>query len=434
MLWLQLAVIFVLILVNGFFALAEMAVVSARRATLVHAAESGRHGARIALELKRDPGRFLSTVQIGITVIGVLASVIGGAALAQRIEAALAPFTAQARPLSVALVVVGISYLTLILGELVPKRMALRRPVAIAVHLAGTLKAMTAIVAPVGWFLGASSSLVLRLLPLHPAEGGPVTEEEISIMLREAQAAGEVHAAETEIVQMALRLGDRRVGAVMTPRTQVEWLDLSDSLEENRRKIRASHYSRFPVFEGGPVQVAGIVQVKDLLIAEMSGAPVELRRLVRPALYIPETATALEALEVFRKSGEPMALIVDEFGDFQGIVTLHDILQSLVGEIAVAGEPGGETVQRREDGALIVDGMAPLDQVKDLTGLPVLPDEDTGEFHTLGGFIMAVMHRIPAVGDYVMVEGFRFEVLGMDARRVAKVLIVPPKEEGIEEE
>jgi putative hemolysin len=431
MLGLQFAVIVLLILVNGFFALAEMAVVSARRVRLQHAADIGRAGAKTALDLKRDPGRFLSTVQIGITVIGVLASVFSGATFADRMAVVLKPYSEHAEGLSFALIVLVVSYLTLILGELVPKRVALRRTEAIARYLAPMLSAMTRVVAPIAWFLSASSNLVLHLVPVRAAEPAPVTEEEIAIMLREAQATGHVHAAETAIVQMALRLGDRRVGAVMTPRTQVEWLDLADTEEENWRKVHDSNYSRFPVFEGGLSQVAGIVQVKDLLTAEMSWQTFDLKRLVRPPLYIPETATALRALEVFRKSGEPMLLVVDEFGDFQGVVTLHDILQALVGDIAEPGETPNPSVQRRDDGAFIVNGMTPLDQVKDLTGLVSLEQEEGAEYHTLGGFIMAHMHRIPAAGNHVTVGGFRFEVLGMDGHRVDKVLIVSPKQKAL---
>lgn len=428
MLWLQFAIILLLILLNGFFTLAEMAMVSARRVRLQHAADVGRAGARTALALKRDPGRFLSTVQIGITVIGVLASVFGGAAFDDEVAAVLAPYSSHAAGLSFALVVIVISYLTLIIGELVPKRVALRRPEAIARRLAPMLWAMTRIVAPVAWFLSASSNLVLRLVPVRVAEPQPVTEEEIAIMLREAQATGHVHAAETAIVQMALRLGDRRVGAVMTPRTQVEWLDLADTEEENWRKVQETHYSCFPVFEGGLEHVAGIVQVKDLLTAEMNFQTFDLKRVIRPPLFIPETATALRALEMFRKSGEPMLLVVDEFGDFQGVVTLHDILQALVGDIAEAGEPSSPSVQRREDGSFVVDGMTPLDTIKDLTGLVSLEEEEGTDYHTLGGFIMAHMHRIPAIGNQINVGACRFEVLAMDGRRVDKVLIVPPKE------
>jgi len=428
MLWLQFAIIFLLILLNGFFALAEMAVVSARRVRLQHAADLGRAGAKTALELRRDPGRFLSTVQIGITVISILAGVAGGAAFDHEIAALLAPYTDHPDGIAFLLVVAVISFLTLILGELVPKRVALRRPEAIARRLAPLLQALTRIASPLASLLSASSNLVLFLIPLRATEPAPATEEEIAIMLREAQAAGQVHAAETAIVQMALRLGDRRVAALMTPRTQVEWLDLSDSAEENRRKISESAYSRFPVFEGGLAQIAGIVQVKDLLSSLQNGQVFDLRRALRPPRYIPETATALKALELFRQSGDAMLLVVDEFGDFQGIVTLQDILQALVGEIAEPGEPPSPAVQRREDGSFVVDGMIPLDAVKDLTGLNNL-DHEGAEYHTLGGFIMARMHRIPAAGNQVTVGGYRFEVVGMDGRRVDRVLIVPPKDD-----
>jgi putative hemolysin len=431
MLWLQLAIVFLLILVNGFFAMAEMAVVSARKARLQHAAELGRTGASLALELKRDPGRFLSTVQIGITVIGVLASVFGGATLADSLANALAALPgavgAYAKSISFAIVVIAISYLTLILGELVPKRIALGRPEVIAARLSGFMRLLSRVAGPIEWLLSASSNLVLHLIPVKPAEPAPVTEEEIGLMLREATAAGYFQEAETAIVQMALRLGDRRLNAVMTPRTQVEWLDLTDGEEENRRKIRDSAYSRFPVVEGGSQQVIGIVQVKDLLGAALAGRAFDLRGALRPPLYLPETVTALRALEIFKQRGEPMALVVDEYGDFEGIVTLDDILQSLVGDIPAPGEAANPAVVRRDDGSWLVDGMIGVDEIKDLTGLPQLPGDEDGDFHTLGGFMMARVNRIPAVGDHFMVDDFRFEVVDMDGRRVDRVLIVPPK-------
>jgi putative hemolysin len=430
MVWLQFAFVFLLILLNGFFAMAEMAVISARKARLQHAAELGRAGARVALELKRDPGRFLSTVQIGITVIGVLASAFGGATLseplANLLEKLPGPFGLYAKPLSVAAVVIIISYFTLILGELVPKRIALNRPEVIAARLSGFLKMMARIAAPAEWLLSASSNLVLRLVPMKPGEPAPITDEEITLMLREATAAGHFQAAETNIVQMALRLGDRRVSAVMTPRTQVELLDLNDSDEENRRKIRDSAYSRFPVVDGGPQNVVGVVEVKDLLAAALSGRPFDLRSAVRPPHFVPNTVTALRALEIFKESGEPMILVVDEYGDFEGIVTLHDIMQSLVGDIAGAGDQGAPTVERLEDGSWLCDGMMPIDEVKDLTGLAQLPGDESGDFHTLGGFLMARVNRIPSVGDHVVVGGYRFEVAIMDGRRVDRVRIVPP--------
>ncbi len=434
MIWLQIAVIFLLILLNGFFAMAEMAVVSARKARLQHAAELGRAGAKVALELKRDPGRFLSTVQIGITLIGVLASVFGGATLADTLAHYLEDFPGtigtHASSISFVAVVILISYFSLILGELVPKRVALGRPEAIAARLSWVLQGLARLAQPVGWLLSASSNLVLRLAPTRPGEPQPVTEEEITLMLREATAAGHFHAAETAMVQMVFRLGDRRVSAVMTPRTQVELLDLTDSEEENRRKVRDSAYSRFPVVQGGAQNVVGILQVKDLLAALLAGRPFDLRAVVRAPLYVPNTVTALRALEIFKKSGEPMALVVDEYGDFEGVVTLHDILQSLVGDIAIPGNTERPSVVRRDDGSWLVDGMMAIDEVKDLTGLTQLPGDDGGDFHTLGGFLMARINRIPTVGDHVAVGAFRFEVVNMDGRRVDRVLVIPPKAAG----
>jgi putative hemolysin len=438
MLWLQIVVIFLLILLNGFFAMAEMAVVSARKARLQHAAELGRAGARLALELKRDPGRFLSTVQIGITVIGVLASVLSGATLADALAAKLQTLPGvlarYATSISFVAIVVVISYVTLVLGELVPKRLALGRPEFIAASLSRLLQAMAALTRPIERLLSLSSNLLLRLVPSRTGEPPPVTEEEITLMLREATAAGHFQAAETAIAQMAFRLGDRRVSGVMTPRTQVEWLDLGDSEEENRRKIRDSDYSRFPVVQGGPQQVLGIVQVKDLLSVLLAGRPFDIKSAVKPPIYLPSTVTALRALEIFKKSGAPMALVVDEYGDFEGVVTLQDILQSLVGDIADPTATGSQAVVRRDDGSWLVDGMVTVDEVKDLTGLHQLVGEEGVDFHTLGGFMMARINRVPTVGDRFMVDGFRFEVVDMDGRRVDRVLIIPPKTRGLRRE
>jgi len=258
-------------------------------------------------------------------------------------------------------------------------------------------------------------------------EPPPVTEEEITLMLRDAAAAGHFEFTETAIVQMALRLGDLPVNAVMTPRTQIEWLDLGDTAEENRRKIIQSAYSRFPVVESGLHQVVGIVEVKSLLSAALAGRPFDLRAAVRQPLYVPSSVTALRALEIFKASGEPMALLVDEFGGLEGLLTLNDIMQSLVGDIASSDAGAAPAIVARDDGSWLVDGMITLDEVKDLTGINALPGEDDGDFHTLGGFIMARLHRIPRAGDKIMVGKHRFEVMEMDGRRVDRVLIVPPK-------
>jgi putative hemolysin len=241
-------------------------------------------------------------------------------------------------------------------------------------------------------------------------------------MMREGAAAGEFHPGESAIVQMALRLGDRHVDALMTPRTQVDWLDLEDGWEINRRKILESHLSRFPVVEGGPHSVVGIVQVKDLLAQSLAGEDLDLRKATRPPLYIPNTVPALQLLETLKRSGEPLALVVDEYGDFEGVVTLHDILQALVGDIADPGDGEDPVFVKREDGSWLIDGLAPIEDVKDALGLARLPDEDDGDFHTLGGFVMTRMKRVPNVADHFEAEGWRFEVVDMDGHRVDRVL------------
>ena len=427
MLTLQLLFVFLLIIVNGFFAMAEIALVASRKARLQPLAEAGNPGAQAALELKADPSRLLSTVQIGVTVIAILSGTFGqatlGEALQQQLETYEGFLARYAHAASMAVMVIAISYFSLILGELVPKRIALAHTERIAAALARIMRAIARAGAPIEWFLSASTNLVLRLLPMRNPRAAPVTDEEISFMLREGVATGHIAEAETAIVEMALRLGDRRASAVMTPRTQVESLDLDDPEEENRRKIRDSAYSRFPVVQGGSQQVLGIVQAKDLLIAALGGRPFDLRAATRPPLYLPNTVTVLRVLEAFKTSGEPMALVVDEYGDLEGLVTQSDILEALVGDIAGSAD-ADQRVVRREDGTWLIDGMVGLDELKQVLGISHLPGEDA-DFHTLGGYVMARLNRVPMVADRVMAADYRFEVVKMDGRRVDRVLVSP---------
>ena len=431
MLTLQLSIVLLLILVNGFFAMAEIALVSARPARLKPLAAAGSPGAEAALELKADPSRLLATVQIGITIIAVLLGTFGEATFGERLQEYLAELGGiaphYAHYISMAVVVIGISYFSLILGELVPKRIALSHPERIAAALARMMRALARATAPLEWLLSATTDVILRLLPLH-GEPVPVTDEEIGFMLREGVAAGHIPLAETAIVEMALRLGDRRIGALMTPRTQVEFLDLDDPEEETRRQIRESAYSRFPVLQGGTHQLAGIVQVKNLYDASLAGGPFNLRAALRPPLFLPNTVMVLRALEVFKTSDEPMALVVDEYGDLEGLVTLTDILEALVGDIPGAGDTDSRMV-RREDGTWLVDGMLGLDELKQALGVAHLAGEDP-EFHTLGGYLMARLNRVPMVADRITADPYRFEIVEMDGRRVDRVLIVPVKAKG----
>ena len=429
MLTLHLSIILLLIIVNGFFAMAEIALVAARNARLRPLAEAGNPGAQAALELKADPSRLLSTVQIGVTVIAILSGTFGEATLGDRLQGQLESYPGflarYAHVVSMAVVVIGISYFSLILGELVPKRIALVHPERIAAALGRIMRAIARVGAPIEWFLSASTNLVLRLMPLRSQGTAPVTDEEISFMLREGVATGHIPEAETAIVEMALRLGDRRASAVMTPRTQIESLDLDDPEEENRRKIRDSAYSRFPVVQGGSQQVIGIVQAKDLLIAALAGQPFDLRVATRPPLYLPNTVTALRVLEAFKTSGEPMALLVDEYGDLEGLVTQSDILEALVGDIPGSAD-ADQRVVRREDGTCLIDGMVGLDELRQVLAVSHLPGEDA-DFHTLGGYVMARLNRVPMVADRITAAGYRFEVVKMDGRRVDRVLVSPVK-------
>jgi putative hemolysin len=428
MLTLNLAIVLLLILLNGFFAMAEIALVSARPARLQPMAANGNAGAEAALELKADPSRLLATVQIGITIIAVLLGSFGEATLGEDLQYYLEGYTGflghYAHAISMAVVVLGISYVSLILGELVPKRVAMIHPERIAAALARFMRGLARIGAPIEWLLSTTSDLLLRLLPLR-GEPAPVTDQEIGFMLREGVATGHIAQGETAIVEMALRLGDRRVSAVMTPRTQIEFLDLDDPDEEIRRHIRDSAYSRFPVVQGGTHQLAGIVQVKDLLAAAFDGQSFNLRAALRPPLFLPNTVTVLRALEVFKTSSEPMALVVDEYGDLEGLMTLTDILEALVGELPDAGETDPRIV-KREDGTWLIDGMVGLDELKQVLGVTQLPGEDP-DFHSVGGYLMARLNRVPMVADRVTAGDWRFEIVEMDGRRVDRVLVAPVK-------
>jgi putative hemolysin len=395
----EVLIILLLILVNGLFTMGEMAIVSARRARLKYMADQGNQGARKALDLLGDPTKFLSTVQIGITVVNMLIGTFGGASIADRLAeklGTLEPIAAYAHPISIAAVVI----------------------------VMGTV---SKIAAPFGWALTISTDAVLRLLPVREGQHAPVTDDEIKILMQEGTEAGEFHEGERSIVEMALRLGDRRVSALMTPRTQMDVLDLADPPDVVLAKILDLGHSRFPVVEGDTANVIGILEVRDLAAASLKGQPLDIRALMRQPVYIPDTAPALKALALFKNSGNPVALIVDEYGDIEGLVTLNDVLQALVGDIAEPGDPTEQDAVRRADGSWLIDGMMPVDEVEDLIGTVRLhlPDEDAGTFQTLGGFVMASLKRIPSAGDLFELDGYRFEVMDMDGRRVDKVLVSP---------
>jgi putative hemolysin len=422
---LQIAIIVLLILLNGLFAMAETALVSSRKARLRQRAEEGNKGARTALELADSPNRFLSTVQIGISLIGVLAGAFGGATIAEplagalRVVPVLAPY---AGPIAFGIVVVGITYLSLILGELVPKRLALNGAEVVASRVAGPMRLLSMITSPVVWFLSFSTETVLRLLRVRPPAESPVTEQEVEILMEEGARAGVFEDEERDLVRSALQLDDRPVRELMTPRPKVVWLDADDPPEEIRRLVAESRNSYFPVARGDLDELLGIASVKDAWTRQASGQPADLLGSLRPSPFVPEGAPATDALEVFKRSSLPLALVIDERGHIEGLITLSDVLEALVGNVPDEDEPTEEAIVQREDGSWLVDGLLAAEELKERLGLKELPREEEAEYQTVGGMVMDTLGRVPAEGDRFAWEGYSFEVLDMDGRRVDKVL------------
>lgn len=422
----EVIIILVLILANGLLAMAEIAIISARKARLLQRAEEGDQKSQAALDLSSAPADFLSTVQIGITLIGVLAGAFGGATIADQISTwlsrvpALAPYSGA---IGVAIVVIVITYFTLVLGELVPKRLALSNPERVAASVAIPMHRLSRLASPLVALLSKSSNLALRLLGVRPSTDPPVTEEEIKVMIEQGTEAGVFAEVEQDMVEAIFRLGDRRVGTIMTPRTEIIWINMDESIEEIQRKLLGSAYSRFPVARGGLDQVVGLVQAKDFLAGCVMGKPLNLEAVLSQPLYIPETMPALKVLELFRESRVHIALVIDEFGGLQGLVTLFDILESIVGDIPDAGEAFEPEVVQRDDGTWLVDGRLPVDEFKELFNLSDLPDEERGYYQTIGGFVMSQLGRVPESGDYFDWSTIRFEVVDMDGMRVDKVLL-----------
>jgi putative hemolysin len=429
---LQIAIIVLLILLNGLFAMAETALVSSRKARLRQRAEEGNKGARTALELADSPNRFLSTVQIGISLIGVLAGAFGGATIAEplagalRVVPVLAPY---AVPIAFGIVVVGITYLSLILGELVPKRLALNGAEVVASRVAGPMRLLSMITSPVVWFLSFSTETVLGLLRVRPPAESPVTEQEVEILMEEGARAGVFEDEERDLVRSALQLDDRPVRELMTPRPKVVWLDADDPPEEIRRLVAESRNSYFPVARGDLDDLLGIASVKDAWTRQASGQSADLLGSLRPSPFVPEGAPATDALEAFKRSSLPLALVIDERGHIEGLITLSDVLEALVGDVPDEDEPTEEAIVQREDGSWLVDGLLAAEELKERLGLKELPREEEAEYQTVGGMVMDTLGRVPAEGDRFVWEGYTFEVLDMDGRRVDKVLASPSTSE-----
>ena len=417
-----------LILVNGLFAMSEIAVVSSRKTRLQQWAEEGKAGAGAAMELAAEPGHFLSAIQVGITMIGIFSGAFGEATIAGRLSVGIArvPVLApHAETIALTVVVVAITFFSLILGELVPKRIALRNPEGIAVTIARPMRLLAKVAHPLVWFLSFTTDSVLKLLGVRPASIPPVTEEEIKVMMEQGAEAGIFEQEEQQLVANVFRLDRQKIGAIMTPRMDVVYLDVEDSFDDIQRKILDSAHSVMPVCRGGIVNVLGIVHAKDLLRRSLSGESFDLLSSLKPPLFIPETATAMKLLEMFKKRGRHVAFVLDEYGDVQGLVTINDVLESIVGDIPSEGEPAETLAVRREDGSWLLDGMLPMEKFRELFPEAELPEEESGTYHTLSGFILMRLGRIPAVADHFSWHGWRFEVVDMDGNRIDKVLASP---------
>jgi putative hemolysin len=426
----EIAVILVLVALNGAFAMSELAIVSARRARLLAMQRQGDIGAGKALDLAEDPERFLPTVQIGISLVGILAGVFGGAQLATPLGDVLEelPWLAGlGHEVAFTLVVLAITYANLILGELVPKQLALRSPEAIAARVAAPMRALARLTAPVVWLMSASTSLVLRLFGRHHPAENAVTEEEVKAVVAEGAEAGALEHEERHMIERVLRLADRPVRALMTPRNEVAWIDRSAPADEISAQLRAAAVTRFVVADRRIDNVVGVVVVKDLLDQALAGETPSIARALRQPLVLPDNLSGMDALERLRHDAVGLALVLDEYGSFEGVVTAADLLEAIVGELGP--ETPAETAARlvqRADGSLLLDGMMPSDELRLRLDLPPLPAP--GTYHTVAGLMLALLQRVPREGDRIVWSGWRFEIVDMDGRRVDKVLAM--KEEG----
>lgn len=416
------AVLFFLILLNGVLALAEAALMSARKARLQGLADDGDKAAQIALELANEPMAFLSTVQIGITLVGILAGAFGEATLAGQLATLLerAPLLAPySQALSLVIVVIIVAYISLVLGELAPKRLALSNPERLVSLVARPMRVLSRWASPAVRFLSFSASLVLRLFGITDIKDAPVTEDELKVLIAQGAAAGVFDAAEQNIMRRTLRLGDRTAATLMTPRPDIVWLDLDDDPAEVWRKITTTTFTRFPVARGALDAIAGVVRARDLLTSAGRGDSLSLESVLQPPLLVPESTPALRVLEILKRARSQMALILDEYGGVSGLVTLEDILQAIVGDISDEAQPT-EAV-RRLDGSWLLDGALPVDEMQELLDLDDLPG--AGDYLTVAGFIMRQLGHIPSAGDRFTWENCEFEVVDMDGRRVDKVLV-----------
>jgi putative hemolysin len=425
------ALVLLLALFNGFFALSEMALVASRKSRLKQMARTSRRAA-MALRHAEAPEHFLSTVQVGITLVMLITGAVAGDAIGTQIGnmlhggsiAWLAPYT---RVIGIVLGFVVISFIQIVVGELVPKRLALSAPEKVSSIVAMPMLVLSRATAPFVWTLNRSSGVLLRLMRVQHRSDSAATEEEIRLLVAESAEQGVLDADEQAMVNRVLRLGDRTVDSVMTPRMRIAWLDMNAPLEENLEVLRQTSYSRYPVYRGDESDVVGVMEVKNLLGGITLGKPELFRTLAKP-LYVPATARALDLLEEFRDAETPLALVVDEYGDIDGIVTLNDLLAAVVGVSQLGHGGGGEEnspIVQREDGSWLIDGAISTDDLRELLHVDQLPGEDEHDFRTAAGMVMAALGHIPVTGEVFAWRGIRFEVVDLDGARIDKLLVTP---------
>jgi putative hemolysin len=428
----EIAFVLVLSLCNGFFALSEMALVVSRKSRLKHMALSSRNAA-LALRQAEKPEYFLSTVQVGITMVMLITGAVAGDALGGHLAAllqgdrlgALAPY---ARIIGIVLGFILISFIQVVVGELVPKRLALAAPEKLSSFVAIPMLVLSRIATPFVWLLNASSNLLLRLLRVNPKGRGVVTEDEIRLLVAESAEQGVLDEDEHNMVNRVLRLGDRTVDSVMTPRMRIAWLDMGASSEENIEVMRETPYSRYPVYRGDESDVVGVAEVKLMLHSFTEGSPELFGHLSKP-LFVPATARALDLLEEFRDAETPLALVVDEYGDIEGLVTVNDLLAAVVGASQL-GHGGSEDspITQRPDGSWLIDGSLPTDDLRELLRIGELPGEEEHDFRTIAGMVMTALGHVPQTGEVFEWRGIRFEVVDLDGARIDKLLVTPVPE------
>ncbi len=424
MLILEIAVVLALFVLNGFFAMAELAIVSSRRAHLERLAKEGRPGAQVALALADDPARMLAAVQVGFTTTATLAGIFSGATLAERLEEALLVvpgLAAYGKPLSIVIVTIGVTYTALIIGELAPKHLALNNPETIAVRVAQTLAFVARAAAPVIWVLNGSTRLLLsRVLHLRPSLARAVTEDDIHYLVAEGARLGVIHAVERDMIEGVLDLADSPVRTIMTPRPHVQWVDLNSPKEQILSRVRSCPHAQLLVCRGSIDEVVGIVRKQDLIDQVVDGRSPDVEQVTRPPLIVHESTAILRTLDLFRKTPVHTAVVVDEFGILQGIVTRTDLLETVAGDLPKIDAPARPKVTRREDGSYLIDASVPFPDVMRLIGVSAAP---SGDYVTLAGFILSQLHELPKPGDHLVWAGWRFEVVDTDGRRIDMILV-----------